>query len=192
MYPSINLSDSLISLNNSLDTLVFSSFKYFRVLPEEHLFSLILCLIWYSFCKHSYHCLHSQFDLRSALKISCLIVFGPSSSCFLLSNTDLGSKEPLTLPIVVNNSLSTSLLIDTSASSQFFDIDSVGHMNLKMILKPESQDLILTDGNPSPCHELSQILSRSVVLLTAALGRSYYPEVLTTALGGSWPYLLLS
>lgn len=87
----MNLSDSLVSLNDSLDTPVFSSFNYFSVLLEEHLFSLILSPILYSSHKHSHCHLYSQSDLRSALKTSCLIVFSPFSLYFPLFDIDLGS-----------------------------------------------------------------------------------------------------
>ena len=68
---------------------------------------------------------------------------------------DLGSEEPLTLPVIVNDSLSTSLLIDSGASSQFIDIDYAGRMNLEIIPNPESQDLILADGKPSPIGKIT-------------------------------------
>ena len=68
---------------------------------------------------------------------------------------DLGSKEPLTLSIIVNDSLSASLLIDSGASSQFIDVDYMGCMNLEMTLKPKSQDLILADGKPSPIGKIT-------------------------------------
>jgi hypothetical protein len=90
------------------------------------------------------------------LKISRLAVFGPSSSCSSpLSDTDLGSEDPLTLPVIVNNSLSASLLMDSGASSQFIDVDYAERMNLEMTLKPESQDLILADGKPSPIGKIT-------------------------------------
>ena len=155
MHPGVNLPDSLVSLNDSLDTPVFSSFNHFSMLPEERLFSLTFSPISYSSYKRSRRRLHSQSDLRSTLKISHLAVFGPSSPCSPLSNPDLGSEEPLTLPIIVNNLLSTSLLIDSGASSQFIDVDYVSHINLEMILKPESQDLILADGKLSPIRKIT-------------------------------------
>ena len=150
MHSDMNLLDPLVSLNDSLDTPVFSSFNCFSILPEECLFSLTLSPISSSSRKCFRRCLRSQSNLRSALKISRLAVLGPSSPyCSSLSDTDLGSEEPLTLPVVVNDSHSASLLMDSSASSQFIDVDYTGHMNLKMTLKPESQDLILADGKPS-------------------------------------------
>ena len=155
MHAGMNLSDSLISLNDSLDTPVFSSFNHFSVLPEKRLFSLTLSPISYSSHKHSRCRLRSQSDLRSALKISCLTVFSPFSSYSPLSDTDLGSEKPFTLPIVVNDSLRASLLMDFGASSQFIDVDYFGHMNLEMILKPESQDLILADGKPFPIGKIT-------------------------------------
>jgi hypothetical protein len=72
-----------------------------------------------------------------------------------LSDTDLGSEDPLTLPVIVNNSLSASLLMDSGASSQFIDVDYAERMNLEMTLKPESQDLILADGKPSPIGKIT-------------------------------------
>ena len=138
MHPGMNLSESFVSLNDSLDTLVFSSFNCFSVLLEEHLFSLTLSPISYSSCKRSRHHLRSQSDLRSALKISRLAVFGSSSPCSPLSDTDLGSEEPLTLPVVVNDSLPTCLLMDSGTSSQFTDVDYASRMKLEMILKTES------------------------------------------------------
>ena len=90
------------------------------------------------------------------MKISRLAVFGPSSSySSSLSDIDLGSEDSLTLPIIVNNSLSTSLLIDSGASSQFIDVDYVEHINLEMTLKPESQDLILANGKPFPIRKIT-------------------------------------
>src|SRR5258706_2556123 len=140
MHPGVDTPVSLISYN------------HFNILSEECLFSLSLSPISSSSRKHSRHHLHFQSDLRSALRISRLAVFGSSSfSCSSsLSDTDLRSEDPLTLAITVNNSLSASLLIDSGASSQFIDVDYAEHMNLEMTLKPESQDLILADGKPSP------------------------------------------
>ena len=133
MYPGMNLPDPFVSLNDSLDTPVFSSFNRFSILPEECLFSLTLSPILSSSRKSFYRRLHSQSHLRSALKISCLAVFSPSSPCFSsLSDTDLGSEEPLTLPVIVNDSLSASLLIYSSTSSQFIDVDYVECKSLKM------------------------------------------------------------
>ena len=156
IHPGVNLLDPLVSLNNFLDTPVFSSFNRFSILPEECLFSLTLSPISSSSRKCFRRRLCSQSDLRSALKISCLTVFGPSSpySSSLL-DTDLGSEEPLTLPVIVNDSLSTSLLMDSGASLEFIDVDYTGHMNLEMTLKPESQDLILADGKPSPIRKIT-------------------------------------
>ena len=156
MHPSMNLLDPLVSLNDSLDTPIFSFFNHFSVLLEECLFSLMFSLISSSsrkrFCRH----LCSQSDLRSALKISRLAIFGPSSPCpSSLSDMDLGSEKPLTLPVIVNDSLSASLLTDSGASSQFIDVDYAGYMNLEMTLKPESQDLILADGKPSPIAKIT-------------------------------------
>ena len=68
---------------------------------------------------------------------------------------DLGSEEPLTLPVIVNNSLPAFLLLDSGTSSQFIDVDYVGPMNLEMTLKLESQDLILADGKPSPIRKIT-------------------------------------
>ena len=156
MHPGVNLPDPLISLNDSLDTPVFSSFNRFSILPEECLFSLMLSSILSSSRKCFRRHLRSQSDLRSALKIPRLAVFGPSSPCSSsLSDTDLGSEEPLTLPVIVNDSLSASLLMDSSASYQFIDVDYAGCMNLEMTLKPESQDLILADGKPSPIGKIT-------------------------------------
>ena len=149
MHPGMNLPDPLVSLNDSLDTPVFSSFNRCSVLPEECLFSLTLSPISSSSHK-CFRChLRSQSDLRSALKISRLRVFSPSSLCSSsLSHMDVGSEEPLTLPVIVNDSLPASLLI-SGASSQFIDIDYASRMKLEMTLKPKSQDLILADGKPS-------------------------------------------
>ena len=156
MHPGVDLPDPLVSLNDSLDTPVFSSFNCFSILPEECLFSLTLSPISSSSRKRSRHRLCSQSDLRSTLKISCLTVFSPSSPCSSsLSDMDLGSEEPLTLPIIVNDSLSTFLLIDSSSCSQFIDVDYAGRMNLEMSLKPESQDLILANGKPSPIGKIT-------------------------------------
>ena len=138
MHPGVNLSNSLVSLNNSLDTPVFSSFNCFSMLLEERLFLLTLSPISYSSRKHSRRRLRSQSDSISTLKISHLAVFSPSSPCSPLSDTNLGSEEPLTLSVVVNDSLPASLLMDSGASSQFIDVHYAGHMNLEMILKPES------------------------------------------------------
>ena len=154
-HPGMNLPDPLVSLNDSLDTLAFSSFNRFSILPEECLFSFTLSLISSSSRKRFLCRLRVQSDLRSALKISRLVVFGPSSPCFSsLSDTDLGSEEPLTLPVIVNDSLSAFLLMDSGASCQFIDVDYAGRMNLEMTLKPESQDLILADGKPSPIRKI--------------------------------------
>ena len=156
MHPGVNLPDPLVSLNDSLDTPVFSSFNCFSVLPEECLFLLMLFPISSSSCKRFRHRLHSQSDLRSTLKISRLAVFGPSSPCSSsLSDSDVGSEEPLTLPVIVNDSLSPSLLIDSGARSQFIDVDYAGHMNLEMTPKPESQDLILADRKLSPIGKIT-------------------------------------
>src|SRR5258705_104626 len=77
-------------------------------------------------------------------------------SCFSsLSDTDLGSEVPPTSPVSINNSLSASLLIHSGASSQFIDVNYAEHMNLEMTLKPESQDLILADGKPSPIRKIT-------------------------------------
>ena len=165
MHPGVNLPDPLVSLNDSLDTPVFSSFNHFSVLPEECLFSLTLSPISSSSRKHFHYRLRSQTDLRSVLKISHLAVFSPSSPfSSSLSDTDLGSEEPLTLPVIVNDSLSASLLMDSGASSQFIDVDYVGHMNLKMTLKPESQDLILADGKPSPIGKITHTCTLKVTI----------------------------
>ena len=131
MHPGVNLPDPLVSLNDSLDTPVFSSFNHFSVLPEECLSSLTLSPISSSSRKCFRHRLHSQSDLRSTLKISYHVVFGPSSlySSSLL-DTDLGSEKALTLPVIVNDSLSASLLMDSGTSSQFIDVDYTGRMNL--------------------------------------------------------------
>ena len=151
MHPGMNLPYPLVSLNDSLDTPVFSSFNHFSILPEECLFSLMLSPTSSSSRKCFCPCLCSQWDLRSTLKISHLTVFGPSSPCSSsLSDTDLGCEEPFTLSVIVNDSLSTSLLINSGTSSQFIDVDYAGCMNLEMTLKLESQDLILADGKPSP------------------------------------------
>ena len=156
MHPGINLPDPLVSVNDSLDTPVFSFFNRFSILLEECLFSLTLSPILSSSRKRFRRRLCSQSDLRSALKISCLTVFGPSSPySSSLSDTDLGSEEPLTLPVIVNDSLSASLLIDSGTSSQFIDVDYAGRMNLEMTLKPEFQDLILADGKPSPIGKIT-------------------------------------
>ena len=155
MHLGVNLLNSLVSLNDSLDTPVFASFNRFSILPEECLFSSTLSPISYNSHQYCCHCVYSQFDLRSTLKISHITVFGLSSPCFLLSNMDLESKEPLTLPVVINDLLSAFLLIDSGASSQFIDIDYTGYMNLEMTLKPESQDLILADGKPSPIENIT-------------------------------------
>ena len=156
MYPSVNLLDPLVSLNDSLDTPVFSSFDRFSILSKECLFSLTLSPIASSSRKRLRRCPCSQYDLRSTLKISRLAVFGPSSPCSSsLSDTDLWSKEPLTLPVIVNDSLPASLLMHSGASSQFIDVDYVGCMNLKMTLKPESQDLILADMKPPPIGKIT-------------------------------------
>ena len=45
--------------------------------------------------------------------------------------------------------------MDSSASSQFIDVDYMGRMNLEMTLKPECQDLILADGKPSPIGKIT-------------------------------------
>ena len=150
MHPSVNLPDPLVSLNDSSDTPVFSFLNGFSILPEECLFSLTLSSISSSSRKRFRRHLCSQSDLRSTLKISRLAVFGPSSPySSSLSDIDLGSEEPLTLPIIVNDSLSASLLMDSGASSQFIDVDYMGYMNLKMTPKPESQNLILANRKPS-------------------------------------------
>ena len=97
MHPRMNLPDPLVSLNESLDTPVFSSFNCFSILPEECLFLLTLSPISSSSRKCFRHCLRYQSDLRSALKISRLAVFGPSSPCSSsLLDTDLESEEPVT------------------------------------------------------------------------------------------------
>ena len=140
---------------NLLDIPIFSSFNCFNILPEEHLFSLTLSPILSSSRKYSCCHLCSQSDLRSTLKISYLAVFGPFSPySFSLFNIDLGSKEPLTLPIIINNSLSASSLMDSGTSSQFIDINYTRCINLEMTLKPESQDMILADGKPSPMGKI--------------------------------------
>src|SRR5258706_7250677 len=128
MHPGVDTPVSLVSYN------------HFNVLPEECLFSLTLSPISSSSRKRSHRRLRFQSGLRSALRISRLAVFGPSSSSCSssLSDTDLGSEDPLTLPVTVNNSLSASLLIDSGASSQFIDVDYAERMNLEMTLKPES------------------------------------------------------
>src|SRR5258705_293864 len=144
MHPGVDTPVSLVSYN------------HFNVLPEECLFSLTLSPISSSSRKRSRHRLRFQSGLRSALRISRLAVFGPSSSCSSpLSDTDLGSEDPLTLPVTVNNSLSASLLMDSGASSQFIDVDYAERMNLEMTLKPESQDLILADGKPFPIGKIT-------------------------------------
>ena len=84
-------------------------------------------------------------------KISHLTVFGSSSS---LLSSNLGSEDFLTLPVVVNDSLSTSLLVDSSASSQFIDMQYAEHMNLEMTLNPKAQDLILANGKPAPIGKI--------------------------------------
>ena len=99
------------------------------------------------------------------MKISRLVVFGPSSPfSSSLSDTDLGSEEPLTLPVIVNDSFSASLLMDSSASSQFIHVDYMGHINLEMTLKPESQDLILADGKPSPIGKITYTCTLKVTI----------------------------
>ena len=104
MHPGVNLPDPLVSLNDSLDNPVFSSFNHFSILPEGCLFSLTLSPILSSSGKRFWGHLQSQSDLRSALKIYRLAVFGPSSPySSSLSDTDLGSEEPLTLPVIVND-----------------------------------------------------------------------------------------
>ena len=156
MHPGVNLPNSLVSLNDSLNTPVFSSFNRFSILPKEYLFSLMLSRISSSSHKRFRRRLRSQSDLRSTLKISCLAVFGPSSPySSSLSDMDLGSEEPLTLPVIVNNSLFDSLLIDSGAGSQFIDVDYMRCMNLESTLKLESQDLILGDGKPSPIAKIT-------------------------------------
>ena len=151
----MNLPDPLVSLNDSLDTPVFSCLNRFNILPEAWLFLLMLSPISSGSRKRFCHRLRSQSDFRSALKIFRLAVFHPSSPCSsALSDTDLGSEEPLTLPVIVNDSLSASLLIDSGTSSQFIDVDYLGRMNLEMTPKPKSQDLILADMKPSPIGKI--------------------------------------
>ena len=164
MYHSVNLPDSLVSYNDSLDTPVFSFFNCFSVLLEECLFSLTVSPIWYSSCKCSRHHLHSQSDLKSTFKISRLAVLGPCSPCFPLSDTDSGSGEPFTLSIVVNDSLSSFLLTDSGASFEFIDVDYPSRLNLEMTLKPESQDLIVADGSPSPIKKIIHTCTLKLII----------------------------
>src|SRR5258707_14010005 len=99
MHPGVDTPVSLVSYNR------------FDVLPEECLFSLTLSPISSSSRKRSRRRLHVQSGLRSALKISRLAVFGPSSSCSSpLSDTDLGSEDPLIFPVFFINSFLLSLL----------------------------------------------------------------------------------
>ena len=173
MYLGVNLPDPLVSLNDSLDTLVFSSFNCFSILPEECLFSLMLSPISSSFRKCFRRRLHYQYDLRSTLKMSHLTVFSPSCPCSSsLSDMDLGSKEPLTLPDIINDSLSASLLMDSGASSQFIDVHYMRCINLEMTLKPKSQDLILADGKPSPIGKITHTHTLNLTI-------NQYEEILT-------------
>ena len=77
---------------------------------------------------------------------------------------DLGSEEPLTLPVIVNDSLFTSLLMDSGTSSQFIDVDYAGCINLEMTLKPESQDVILANGKPSPIGKITHTCTLKVTI----------------------------
>ena len=119
------------SMNNPVS---FNSYNCFSTLSEECLFLLTLSPLSASYCKHSHNFLSRQSMLRSAFKISRLAVFSSSSP---LLDSDLGSEDPLTLLVVVNDSLSASLLMDSSTSSQFIDIEYAEGMNLKMTLKPK-------------------------------------------------------
>src|SRR5258705_9458073 len=89
----------------------FVFYNHFNILLKECLFSLTLSLISSSSHKLSHHHLCFQSNLRSTLRISHLVVFSHLSlSCSSpLSNTDLGSADPLILPIIINNLLSSSL-----------------------------------------------------------------------------------
>ena len=93
----------------------FNFYNRFIALFEECLFPLTLFPLSTSYRKCSHHFLSCQSRLRSAFKISCLTVFGSSSP---LLDSDLESEDPLTFSVIVNNSLSTSLLMDSNASSQ--------------------------------------------------------------------------
>jgi hypothetical protein len=152
MLPGVNLLDPVVSPPNSV-----SSYNRFNVLSEECLFSLSLSPISSSFRKRARRRLRRQSSLRSALKISRLAIFGSSSSPHSspLSASDLGSEDPLTLPVVVNETLSASLLMDSGTSSQFIDVTYAERMNLNLDIKPEAQDLILADGEPSPVGKIT-------------------------------------
>ena len=62
---------------------------------------------------------------------------------------DLGSEEPLALPIFANNVLGL-LLIDSGASAQFVNIEFCKKNNLAIDIKTMPNSLILADGEPSP------------------------------------------
>ena len=113
----------------------FNFYNHFSTSYEECLFHLALFSLSASYYKCSHCFLNCQLWLRFAFKISRLAVFGSSSP---LLDSDLGSEDLLTLPVVVNDSLSASLLMDSSASSQSIDIQYAEHMNLEMTLKPEA------------------------------------------------------
>ena len=129
----------------------FNSYDHFSTLSEECLFPLTLSPLSASYHKHSRHFLSHQSRLRSAFKISYLTVFGSS---FPLLDSDLESEDHLTLPIVGNDSLSASLLMDSGASSQFIDMQYAEYMNLEMTLEPKAQDLILANRKPSPIGKI--------------------------------------
>ena len=135
-----------------INSISLNSYNRFSTLSEECLFPLTLSPLSASYPKHSCCFLSHQSRLRSAFKISCLAFF---SSFSPLLDSDFGSEDPLILPVVVNDSLSASLLIDSSASSQFINIQYAEHINLKMILKPKVQYLILADRKPSPIGKIT-------------------------------------
>ena len=113
----------------------FNFYNHFSALSKECLFPLTLYPLSASYRKRSHHFLSRQLRLRSSFKISYLAVFGSSSP---LLDSNLGSEDLLTLPVVVNDSLSASLIMDSGASSQFINIQYTKYMNLKMTLKPEA------------------------------------------------------
>ena len=130
----------------------FNSYNCFSILSEEYPFLLTLSLLSASYRKHSHYFLSCQSTLRSIFKIFHFVVFSSSSP---LLDSDLGSKDPLTLPIIVNNSLSAFLLMDSGPSSQFIDMQYAERMNLEMNLKSKAQDLILADRKPSPIGKIT-------------------------------------
>lgn len=77
---------------------------------------------------------------------------------------DLGAESPLTLSCVLSENVSSVVMLDSGASSQFMDHDFAIRCGFKLIPKKRPEPLTLVDGKPSSAGPLTHIVRMPICI----------------------------